>query len=197
MLRPKFNVGKVTISTEALCALVASGQDADFFLQKHASGDWGDCDPATQEQGLREGSIVVSRFRTLRRKIIVVTTLLAKGETSLNCELIVDAVSVNHGFTYDTGPVAGFKYDGNFGPVSMSGGTGYPLFDVQCLVAPTHDAGPAAPKEGDSVNPGFKYDATHPDCDPFPSPIHKASPYYTGPTEPKKADPAKPKEEQP
>jgi hypothetical protein len=127
MLQPKFNVGKVTVSAEAHYTLVVSGQDADFFLQKHASGDWGDCDPAIQERGLREGSIVVSRFRTLRGKIIVVTTLLAKGETSLYSEFIVDAVSVNHGFTYDTGPVnpgveydgdPGFKYDGDFGPVA-------------------------------------------------------------------------------
>jgi hypothetical protein len=267
MLQPKFDLGKITVSTEALCALLVSGQDADFFLQKHASGDWGVCDPATQERGLREGSEVLSRYRTLRGKEIIVSTFLAKLETSVYCEWIVDVVGINHGFTYDTGPhlptenaappintgfeydgdpgfkfkydgnsgqvsatggigyplydlpglVAptidpgqaaakeadsvnpGYKYDGNFGPVSNWDETGYPHYDLPGLVAPTHDVGPAVPKEADSVSPesAFKYDAIQPVYDPFPSPIHKASPYYTGPTEPKKADPAKPKEEQP
>ena len=59
MLQPKFNLGNVTVSTEALCALLVSGQDADFFLQKHASGDWGSGDPATQERGLQEGRLVL------------------------------------------------------------------------------------------------------------------------------------------
>jgi hypothetical protein len=250
MLQPKFNVGNVTVSTEALCAMLVSGQDADFFLKKHASGDWGSGDSATQERGLREGSIVFSYYRTLWGKEIVVRTLLKKGETSVYCELNLP-IGINHGFTYDAerdrpssaapkagqsfkcdymgvpeelsegGPfplydvpglvapthyaspaapkeadplIPGFKYNGNFGPVS-----GYPLADVPSLVTPTHDPCQAAPKEGDSVSPEspFKYDSNQPDYGPFASPIHKASPYYTGPTEPKKADPPKPKEEQP
>ena len=216
-MQPKFDLGKITVSTEALCALVHSGQDADFFLRKHASGDWGICDPASNEQGLRERSMVFSRYRTLRGKEIVVRTILAKGETSLYCEcnpvsvnhgyvydtapvnhgVVYDSESVNLGHVYDTGPVHGCKYDCNFGPISATGGTAPMPYDLPGLVGSTIDPGPAAPKEADSVDPesAFKYDAIHQDYGPF-SPIYKASPYYTGPA-PKKPDPGKPSEEQP
>jgi hypothetical protein len=172
-MRPKFNLGNVTVMTEALCALIASGQDADFFLQKHVGGDWGFCGPAGNEQALREGLMVSSRYRTLWGKEIVVRTFLAKGETFLYCEC--DPVAINHGFVYDTGPyppgekgvydtappvIPGFKYNGNFGPLSETGGTASPLYNLPGLVPPTTDPGPA-PKETESINPelAFKYDA--------------------------------------
>ena len=120
-MQPKLELGKVTTTPEALFALTAAGQDADFFLQKHASGDWGICDPATQERALRERSVVFSRYRTLWGKEIVVRTCLATEATSLYCDCILDSVAINHGFTYDTGPVPkqaapinpelAFKYD--------------------------------------------------------------------------------------
>jgi hypothetical protein len=155
-MKPKFDVGKVTVRTEALCALTAAGQDADFFLQKHATGDWGSCDPATQEQGLRERSLVFSRYRTLRGKEIVVRTNLATGETSLYCDSIVDAGGVNHGFVYDAAPRSDFKYDSNFGPV-----------DVPGLTGGTVDPGLPDPKKPDpgkpnEENPGRDSPATGP-----------------------------------
>ena len=211
MQQPSFDLGKVTITTEALCALAVAGQDADFFLQKHASGDRGEFDPAIQEQALREWSMVVSRFRTLRGKVIIVATLLAKGRTSVFCEPIVDAVSpgftydhcgrtaktvdavsINHGFPYDAGPViAGYSYASKIGPMSRMGGAGYPPIDALGLIGGTIDPGPA-PNVVDPVNlDAFKYDGLHQDCGPWP-------PWYkTGQPEPKKPDPGKPKEEQP
>src|SRR5260370_30258738 len=54
-------------------------------------------------------------------------------------------------------PVSSTKYEGNFGPVSMSGGTGYPLYDLSGLLTPAIDPG-SAPKEPAPVIPGFKYE---------------------------------------
>jgi hypothetical protein len=186
MLRPKFDLGKVTISTEALCALIRSGQDADFFLQKHACGDWGTCDAQANEQGLRGGLMVMSRYRTLRGKEIVVRTFLAQAETSVYCELNLS--TEYHGFTYDAGPInpgSAFKYDSNFSSVPV-------LYDAPGLVGGTIDPGPkaVAPVNLDA----FKYEALHPDCGPFgPWP-----PWYkTGQPEPKKPDPETPNEGKP
>src|SRR5262249_2252538 len=55
--------------------LALAGQDADFFLCKHASGDWGEEDPARQERALQNGLMVVSSYKTLRGfKVYVFTT---------------------------------------------------------------------------------------------------------------------------
>jgi hypothetical protein len=168
MLQPKFDLGNVTVSTEALCALLVSGQDADFFLQKHACGDWGSGDPATQERGLQEGRLVFSGYKTLRGKEITIRTDLATRETSIYCVVTFDAIGFNHGFTYDAerdrpssaAPKAGqsFKVDYMGVPEELSEGGPFPLYDVPGLVAPTLDASPVAPKEADSVAPAFKYE---------------------------------------
>ena len=82
---PKFELGQVIVKEDASFALVASGQDADFFLAKHAAGDWGEEGSALNEQGLREGSMVFSRYRTLRGQELLVITFLDCKETYLFC----------------------------------------------------------------------------------------------------------------
>ena len=40
--KPKFNLGQVVATPDALDALNESGQSPDFFLARHAKGDWGE-----------------------------------------------------------------------------------------------------------------------------------------------------------
>jgi hypothetical protein len=82
---PKFELGKIIVKEDAGLALVRAGQDADCFLTKHAAGDWGEENPALNEQGLREGSMVFSRYRTLRGQELLVITFLNRKETYLFC----------------------------------------------------------------------------------------------------------------
>jgi hypothetical protein len=84
-MQPRFPLGKVTVKDEAALALMLAGQDASFFLDKHAAGDWGDGNPAHNEQGLREGSMILSQYHTLRGHEVLVITFLDRGETFLCC----------------------------------------------------------------------------------------------------------------
>jgi hypothetical protein len=81
----KFPLGKVTVKEEAAYALAVVGQDASFFLDKHAAGDWGEEDQDLNERALREGHVVVSKYRTLRGHEIFVVTFSDKQETYLFC----------------------------------------------------------------------------------------------------------------
>src|SRR5262245_32159012 len=81
----KFELGKVIIKEDAAFVLARAGQDADFFLAKHAAGDWGDDNPAHNEQDLQEGSMLMSTYRTLRGQTLLVVAFLARRETYLFC----------------------------------------------------------------------------------------------------------------
>jgi hypothetical protein len=80
-MEPRFDAGKIRIQDEAMAALACSGQDPDFFLEKHVLGDWGEGSTTFNEEGLRVGSLVLSRFRTLRGMAIWIFTLLGTNET--------------------------------------------------------------------------------------------------------------------
>ena len=80
---PKFELGTVIIKDDAAFVLARAGQEADFFVSKHASGDWGEEDAAANEEGLREGSLLWSSYRTLRGQPLVVITFLEQKETVL------------------------------------------------------------------------------------------------------------------
>jgi hypothetical protein len=84
-MQTKFPLGKVTVQEEAALALTLAGQDADFFLEKHAAGDWGEGDAAPNEAALREGQMLLSRCRTLWRHEVFVTTFSGRAETHLFC----------------------------------------------------------------------------------------------------------------
>jgi hypothetical protein len=85
-MQPKFDLGKIVIKEDAAFVLAWAGQDADFFLAKHAAGDWGeDHYPGLNEKGLREGSMVWSSYRTLRGHQLMVLTFLERQETHVFC----------------------------------------------------------------------------------------------------------------
>jgi hypothetical protein len=80
-LEPKFDLGKVTVQKEAAYALSLAGQDADFFLGKHASGDCGEEDPAMSDPK----KMLVSKYHTLKNHELYVVTFPEKGETMVFC----------------------------------------------------------------------------------------------------------------
>jgi hypothetical protein len=82
---PKFELGKVIVKDDAALALARAGQDAAFFLAKHASGDWGEGNAAQNEQALREGHMLLSRYRTLRGRELLIVTFPHRKETYLFC----------------------------------------------------------------------------------------------------------------
>jgi hypothetical protein len=82
-VQPKFPLGTVVVQEEAALALALSGQDAAFFLDKHAVGDWGEEDAARNEEALRKGQMLLSRYRTLRGHEVFVATFSDRGETAL------------------------------------------------------------------------------------------------------------------
>lgn len=81
----RFELGKITVREDAAIALALAGQEPTFFLDMHASGDWGEQDVASNEEGLCQGIMVMSRYRTLRGHEIIVMTSFSKGETYLFC----------------------------------------------------------------------------------------------------------------
>ena len=82
---PKFELGTLIVKDDAAFVLARAGQDAEFFLAKHAAGDWGEEDAVQNEHGLREGSLLWSSYRTLRGQPLVVITFLDREETVLFC----------------------------------------------------------------------------------------------------------------
>jgi hypothetical protein len=73
----KFNLGQVLATPDALDALQESGQSPDFFLARHAKGDWGEVcseDKELNDQSLVDGSRLLSAYRTLKNKRIWIIT---------------------------------------------------------------------------------------------------------------------------
>ena len=70
-------LGQVVATPGALEAMEESGQTPDFFLEKHVAGDWGDVsadDWQLNDESLKEGSRVLSAYRTLKgAKLWVIT----------------------------------------------------------------------------------------------------------------------------
>jgi len=64
----KFTLGRTVGTPGALEALEAAGQEPSFFLQKHASCDWGsvDADDArANDAAIQTGGRLLSVYRTL------------------------------------------------------------------------------------------------------------------------------------
>lgn len=62
-----FSLGKIVATPGALEALEASGESPLDFIQRHASGDWGEVDEhdrEANEQGLMHGARLLSAYRT-------------------------------------------------------------------------------------------------------------------------------------
>lgn len=85
-MSPKFELGQVVATPAVLKALEESGQDVAFFLEKHASSDWGDVCPDDQranDQALRDGGRLVSLYMTLRGEAILIITEYDRSVTTL------------------------------------------------------------------------------------------------------------------
>lgn len=77
MLTPKFQLGQVVATPGAIEAMEEAGQTPDFFLDQHASGNWGivsEEDGALNDQALKDGSRLLSAYRTLKGKKLWVIT---------------------------------------------------------------------------------------------------------------------------
>jgi hypothetical protein len=75
--KAKFCLGQVVATPGAIEAMEASGQDAAFFLARHASGDWGEVCPEDwqlNQESLIDGSRILSVFRTLKGTRLYVIT---------------------------------------------------------------------------------------------------------------------------
>ena len=92
-MTPKFHPGRIVATPGALEALAESGQDAEFFLQKHLSLDGGSLDAedvAANEHALVDGSRILSVFHTLRGvKLYVLTEAVGDdGHRASTCILL-------------------------------------------------------------------------------------------------------------
>lgn len=85
-MTPKFPLGEVVVTPEALNALQRAGQTPAFFLRKHVNGDWGDVgaeDARLNDQALQEGGRVLSSYRTLRGDSLWIVTEADRSSTCL------------------------------------------------------------------------------------------------------------------
>ena len=62
-----FRLGRIVATPGALEALARAGQDAKCFLERHASGDWGELDEhnrAENDYSFAHGFRILSSYRT-------------------------------------------------------------------------------------------------------------------------------------
>jgi hypothetical protein len=77
MPNAKFPLGQLSATPGALQAIEESGQSPDFFLSRHIAGDWGDVgteDWKLNDESLKDGSRILSAYRTLKgTKLWIIT----------------------------------------------------------------------------------------------------------------------------
>jgi hypothetical protein len=87
---PLFPLGKIVATPGAISALDDSRQNPATFLERHRSGDWGDCDEADKQENdlsVREGFRIFSVYRTSGgQKIWIIT----EADRSSTCILLPD-----------------------------------------------------------------------------------------------------------
>jgi hypothetical protein len=87
---PLFPLGKIVATPGAISALDDSRQNPATFLERHQSGDWGDCDEADKQENdlsVREGFRIFSIYRTSSgQKIWIIT----EADRSSTCILLPD-----------------------------------------------------------------------------------------------------------
>ena len=82
----KFPLGQIVATPAALEAIQEAGQTPDFFLDKHAQGDWGevdDEDKRANEEALVSGERLLSAYRTLKNERIWAITEADRSSTCL------------------------------------------------------------------------------------------------------------------
>jgi hypothetical protein len=80
----RFPLGQIVATPGALEAIETAGQSPDFFLDKHAQGDWGEvCDGDKQlnDEALLDGGRLLSAYRTLKNERIWVITEADRSST--------------------------------------------------------------------------------------------------------------------
>src|SRR5271165_320605 len=81
-----FKMGQVVATPGALEALQRSGQAPADFLKRHASGDWGELDEydrMANAEALREGSRLLSAYRTRTGDKVWIITEADRSSTTL------------------------------------------------------------------------------------------------------------------
>lgn len=81
-----FPLGQVVATPGALEALAESNQNAQTFLARHASGDWGDVsceDWQANNHALTNGGRILSAYRTAKEKKLWVVTEADRSATTL------------------------------------------------------------------------------------------------------------------
>ena len=80
---PKFELGRTVATPGALDVIEAAGQEPGFFLEMHATGNWGsvDVDDArANDVAIRTGERLLSVYQTLRGVEVWVLTEAADDE---------------------------------------------------------------------------------------------------------------------
>jgi hypothetical protein len=83
-LEAKFPLGRLAATPGALEAMEASGQTAEFFFARHASGDWGEVNEEDQklnDEALAHGDRILSAYRTLKGVWLWVVTEADRSST--------------------------------------------------------------------------------------------------------------------
>jgi hypothetical protein len=83
---PLFPLGQVVATPGALAALERSGQQPDAFLDRHVVGDWGnvcDDDKKLNDAALKDGTRVLSSYKTTADETIWIVTEADRGSTTL------------------------------------------------------------------------------------------------------------------
>src|SRR5262249_14459882 len=79
----KFSIGQIVATPGALEAMEESGMTPGFFIARHAAGDWGEVneeDWALNDQAIKDGSRLLSAYRTLKGKKLWIITEAAGDE---------------------------------------------------------------------------------------------------------------------
>ena len=83
---PRFPLGQIVATPGAIEAMEESGQTADFFLDQHVQGQWGQVDEEDWEannRSLMDGTRLVSAYQTLKGVKIWVITEADRSATTL------------------------------------------------------------------------------------------------------------------
>ena len=67
IVRPRFSLGRTLATPGALRVIEEAGQTPAEFLDRHVIGDWGEVsagDAAANDESLRDGSRILSAYRT-------------------------------------------------------------------------------------------------------------------------------------
>jgi len=83
---PRFELGHLVATPNALRAMREAGNAASEFLRRHAVGDWGDLDGHDEKQNaiaLREGGRLVSSYQTRKGETLWVITEADRSATTI------------------------------------------------------------------------------------------------------------------